>query len=46
MKTTSIGFGSMVYTVIYRDASVQIRTELVSGSHDKKIAWRQTQKKV
>jgi len=45
MKPINIGFGSMTYTIIYRDIRGHIRTGFASGSHDKKTALRQTQKK-
>ena len=45
MKNTSIGPGSMTYTVIYQKLNGDYTSEVVSGSHSKPSAWRQSQKK-
>ena len=45
MKSVNIGYGSMMYTVIYQKLNGDVCYELASGSHDKKTAWRQSKKK-
>jgi hypothetical protein len=45
MKNIDVGFGSMIYTVIYQDQNGDIRHNTASGSHDRSTAMRQTQKK-
>ncbi len=45
MKNTNIGPGSMIYTVIYQKLNGDFASDVVSGSHSKPNAWRQSQAK-
>jgi hypothetical protein len=45
MKTTNVGFGSMTYTVIFQQRNGDTSYEVVTASHDRSTAWRQSQKK-
>ena len=43
IKPTSIGPGSMAWTIVYQELNGDVSSQVVSASHDKKIAWRQAQ---
>lgn len=43
IKPTSIGPGSMAWTIVYQELNGDVSSQIVSASHDKKIAWRQAQ---
>ena len=45
MKITNVGFGSMTYTVIFQEHNGDTSYEVVTASHDRSTAWRQSQKK-
>ena len=42
-KPTTIGPGSMTWTIVYQELNGDVASQIVSGSHDKRIAWRQAQ---
>ena len=35
----------MTYTVIYQEYGGDIKSSIITGSHDKKIVWSQSKKK-
>lgn len=43
IKPTSIGPGSMAWTIVYQELSGDVSSQVVSASHDKSTAWRQAQ---
>jgi len=42
-KPKNIGSGGMSWTVVFQELNGDVSSLLVSGSHDKNTAWRQSQ---